>query len=175
MNALRFLFFCLITIFLGSCQKASEKPLIENPVVSNSVSDEEKVCDLLSEAYNLWDSQAFDSFFNDSLWVLMDEDSLTEFQLEMVSLYTTEGLDSMFVVSPDLESAFDEVGALNLTNQEFDDHTDACAESFIVTRACIICNAKACRNSQAVETVGNVSNNWLMSLAGNVGQWIHCP
>lgn len=144
-----------------------------NESTSNLGGNQDKVCDLMNEAYSLFGSTPFIEFFDDDLWDLLAQTTPLAYSDSVaIDNFVKEGLELMFTESVSFKAAYNEVELLGLSSGAFSSYKENCSGP----RACWICNATACARATAL-VVMYESNPVMFSWAivGYVGVEVHCP
>lgn len=161
-------------LLFTSCTQQAE---IQNPkpplVVTSSLTNNEKVCQLVSDLNTLFGTKNFDEFFDEDLWSLAELTSPTYNQIIEMNGYIEDGIALMY--STDASTLEDDVASvlsMELTTGQLDDYLAEC--DLPQPRWCLICSTGACIRSTIINTLasnGIGSDNGLISY---IGMWLHC-
>lgn len=139
---------------------------------SNSLTDQETVCILMEEAYDLFSGTTFESFFDSDLWDLLEIENPTQSEIEEMDDYVSAGLTLMGSTSSAFASAFTSVVALDLTIEEFNDFAKECEQP---SSRCWLCSETRCLKAATLFILGeDIIDFYPYSLLGAIGMSLFC-
>ncbi|MEM8527330.1 MAG: hypothetical protein AAGG68_22000 [Bacteroidota bacterium] len=185
MRLIIFLLFTATVLLFTSCNDTSD---IQGQDIQNidvesvkegtnenyqSLITDEMFDELITEAYETFENNSFDSFVSSELEGLLEKSTLTTQEEIRMEELIDETVSNILDESQDLETTFNSVINLNLSYEELRDKLLE-AEVDIESRGCWICNEKACITSAGVTAHGVSNSNPVTFLGGLIGIAIHC-
>lgn len=160
-----------------SCEKSSVViDEAEIGTVQHSANQDTLICEMLSLAIQLYDSISFNDFLGDSLVFLLEKDTISSADWDLINTYAQSAIQSMFSESNEFEDAF--LAVYNAINAEELDLMDITSSScsFLETRACWICNTRACATATVLSNAPSSPGlgTSLIALLGDLGTAVHC-
>lgn len=163
--SIKFLLFFGLIVSMLSCSKQEESKIIQDEVFDT----------LISEAYEIFSKKSFDTFLDDELKELIAKPSLSKDELKRMENLSNAVLNNVLAQNVSFKKAYEAVLRLNLSQDQLRHSLEVSSirvrdrfnENGIESRACWICNEKACANASILYIQGQ-------TVLGFIGMLVHC-